>query len=257
MIAPLKPPASVWFRTFVHRPAAELRLVCFPHAGGTAAGFRGWGEQLPPSIEVVAVQYPGRQDRFGEPPAPDMATLADEITRSLLPLLDRPVAFFGHSMGGTVAYEVARRLPRELRPALVRLFASARRGPAECRPLEPRYRGVEGLVTYVRELGGMGAALLDDPDLREIVIPPLLGDFHIVDTYRHVPGRPLSCPVTAVVGSHDPSNTRAEGEQWAQYTTADFEVRELPGGHFYTETATAELMALLTEKLAPAQALRS
>ncbi|MFF4735079.1 thioesterase II family protein [Streptomyces sp. NPDC001262] len=245
-------PHAAWFRTFAPRPAAETRLFCFPHAGGAASAFRGWAAGLPASVEVTAVQYPGRQDRYDEDPAPDMATLVADITEAIVPLVDRPVAFFGHSMGATVAYEVARALPRELRPALVRFFASARRAPDACRPLDPGFRGDDGIVRYIRALGGSGAALLADPELLEVALPALRGDFGLIETYRHVPGAPLICPVTAVVGADDSHNAPADVQRWARYTTSAFELRVLPGGHFYTETATEELLGLLAGRLAPA-----
>ncbi|WP_432140283.1 thioesterase II family protein [Streptomyces sp. bgisy084] len=241
-----------WFRTFVPRPAAESRLFCFPHAGGAASAFRGWATGLPASVEVTAIQYPGRQDRYDENPAPDMATLVKEISEAIGPLVDRPVAFFGHSMGGTVAYEVARALPRELRPALVRLFVSARRTPDKCRPLAPEWQSDDGLLRYIRGLGGTGAALLAEPELLPVALPVLRGDFQLIDTYSHVPGAPLMCPVTALVGADDIHNTPADAEGWSRYTTSGFEVCVLPGGHFYTETATEELLELLADRLVPA-----
>ncbi|MFI9239250.1 thioesterase II family protein [Streptomyces sp. NPDC053079] len=246
------PTRSAWFRTFTPRPAARIRLICFPHAGGAASAFRGWAAGLPASVEVTAVQFPGRQDRYDETPPSDMAALVAAITEEIGPLLDRPVAFFGHSMGATVAYEVARALPRELRPALVHLFASARRAPAECRPLAPEFQGDEGVLRYVRGLGGTGAALLADPALLDVALPVLRTDFGLIDTYRHQPGAPLMCPVTAIVGSDDTYNTPAEAQAWSHYTTAAFGLHVLPGGHFYTETATEELLEVVTERLAPA-----
>ncbi|MFF0161138.1 thioesterase II family protein [Streptomyces sp. NPDC005263] len=240
---------SAWFRTFTPRPSAAVRLICFPHAGGAASAFRGWAELLPPSVEVTAVQYPGRQDRVMVDPAPDMDTLVRDITAAITPLLDRPVAFFGHSMGGTVAFEVARALPRDLRPALVRLFASARKPPHACEPLAPEFRGDEGVLRYVAGLGGTGAALLRHEELREIALPVLRGDFHLIDTYAYRPGAPLTCPVTAIAGAFDTSCTRTEAEGWARYTTGPCDVRVLPGGHFYLETVPRELMALIAAQL--------
>ncbi|MEU7133059.1 alpha/beta fold hydrolase [Streptomyces sp. NPDC046261] len=246
------PSRTAWFRTFTPRPAATTRLLCFPHAGGAASAFRGWAAGLPASVEVTAVQYPGRQDRYEEAPASDMTALVAAITGSIGPLLDRPVAFFGHSMGATVAYEVARALPRELRPALVHLFASARRAPDRCRPPGPEFRGDEGVLRYVRDLGGTGAALLDHPELLAVALPALRADFALIDTYRHRPGAPLMCPVTALVGSDDTYNTPADAQEWARFTTAGFGLHVLPGGHFYTETATDELLEVVTGRLAPA-----
>ncbi|MFJ5552099.1 thioesterase II family protein [Streptomyces sp. NPDC093225] len=245
---------SAWFRTFAPRPAAALRLICFPHAGGAASAYRGWAELLPPSIEVTAVQYPGRQDRIMVDPPADMDTLVREITAEIGPLLDRPVAFFGHSMGGTVGYEVARALPRELRPALVHFFPSARKAPHDCAPLAPEYRGDDGILRYVAGLGGNAGLLVAHEELRELALYVLRADFHLIDTYAHRPGAPLACPVTAVTGSYDAACTSADAAAWATYTTGAFDRRELPGGHFYLESAPEELLALLADALLPVTA---
>ncbi|MEU7022194.1 alpha/beta fold hydrolase [Streptomyces sp. NPDC046203] len=247
---------SAWFRTFLPRPSAELRLICFPHAGGAASAFRGWAELLPSSIEVTAVQYPGRQDRIMADPSPDMDTLVRDLAAEIGPLLDRPVAFFGHSMGGTVAYEVARALPRELRPALVHLFASARKAPGDCVPPAPEYRGDEGMLRYVTSLGGAAGRLVAHEELRDIALFTLRADFHLIDTYTHRPGAPLLCPITAIAGAYDTACTAADSAAWAGYTTGRFELRELPGGHFYLESAPERLMDLLTDTLMPAPAAR-
>ncbi|WP_441245343.1 thioesterase II family protein [Kitasatospora sp. McL0602] len=239
-----------WFRTFVPRPHARVRLVCFPHAGGAAAAFRGLAGQLPPSVELVAVQYPGRQDRYGEQPAPDMDTLAGDIAAAITPLLDRPVAFFGHSLGGTVAFETARKLPARYRPALRHFFASARRAPSVPNPNAALLQDDAGVLEYVRRLGGLGAQLLEDEELREMALPVLRADFHLVDTYTYTPGAPLLCPLTAVVGEDDAACRPEDARRWAECTAGGFDLQVLPGGHFYLESAAAELTALLTDKLA-------
>ncbi|WP_316522803.1 thioesterase II family protein [Kitasatospora brasiliensis] len=238
-----------WFRTYAARPQARVRLVCFPHAGGSAAAFRELSGRLPASVELTAVQYPGRQDRYGEPPAPDMDTLATTIAAAVEPLLDRPVAFFGHSLGATVAFETARRLSSRHRPALRHLFASARRAPAVPNQGPDIGRDDASVLAYVRGLGGTGAALLEDEDLREMALPVLRADFRLVDTYRYSPGAPLLCPITAVVGAEDDACRPDHARRWAECTAAGFDLRVLPGGHFYPETHPAELTELLTGTL--------
>jgi surfactin synthase thioesterase subunit len=199
-------------------------------------------------VELTAVQYPGRQDRYGETPAPDLDTLAAAIAAAVEPLLDRPVAFFGHSLGATVAFETARRLSSRHRPALRRLFASARRAPAVPGPAGIG-RDDATVLDYVRRLGGTGARLLEDEDLREMALPVLRADFHLVDTYTYVPGAPLLCPITAVVGEEDGACRPEHALRWAECTAGGFDLRVLPGGHFYPETHPAELTALLTGTL--------
>ncbi|MDH6626470.1 surfactin synthase thioesterase subunit [Streptomyces sp. LBL] len=243
------PAASVWFRTFVPHSTARLRLFCFPHAGGGASAFRELAALAPPEIEVTAVQYPGRQDRFGEPPLTEMSAMVGDIAGAMETWLDRPVAFFGHSMGATVAFETARLLRRRYPAAVTRLFASARKAPQ----VDLRDRMVfpddTTVMEYVRGLGGIGAALLEDADLRELTLPTLRGDFALLAGYRFVPGAPLTCPLTVINGADDAAFTERDALLWARHTAAGTETHTFPGGHFYLESQPRRLMEFLARRL--------
>ncbi|MEU0674546.1 alpha/beta fold hydrolase [Streptomyces sp. NPDC006172] len=243
-----------WFRVYVPRPSARLRLFCFPHAGGAASTFRELARLAPPDVELVAVQYPGRQDRFGEPLADTLDALVRDVTAALLPRLDRPAAFLGHSMGGTVAFEVARRLRATHPGAPAHLFVSARKAPHIDMGRALAFRDDADAMAYVQALGGAGAALLADPELRELTLPVLRGDFRLVETYRFRPSAPLTCPITVVTGDTDPSCGPDDAARWARHTVAAHTVRTLPGGHFYLETAGPQLMSLIAEALCAAPA---
>ena len=242
-------PGSSWLRVFVPRPAARLRLFCFPHAGGSAAAFRRLAEIAPDTVEVTAVQYPGRQDRFTDPHPDSLVALAAETAEAIAPRLDRPAAFLGHSMGGTVAFEAIRRLRPHHPNAVVRLFASARKPPQADFSQSLRFRDDEDAMAYVRALGGTGARLLEDPELRELALPALRADFRLIETYRFVAGAPLTCPITVVVGDSDGSCTLTDAQGWARHTVAGHDAEALPGGHFYLETAPERLLALLLHRL--------
>jgi pyochelin biosynthetic protein PchC len=240
------------FRTFLPRPEAQVRLVCFPGAGSGANYYRGWVDLLPPSIELVAAQYPGRQDRYNEAFITDMAELADEIGRDVSSI-EAPMAFFGHSLGATIAFEVALRLRPRFPLPIARLFASARRAPADCRTSDGQVSvgelGDTAMRAYIQRLHGADAAMLGD-DLWQVTVPVLRNDLQLAGRYRYVAGSRLTCPITAIVAEQDVATvTEPEAHAWADCTIVSFDSHVLPGGHLYLEDDPATLISLLVEKL--------
>ncbi|MFD7998263.1 thioesterase II family protein [Streptomyces mirabilis] len=241
-----------WFRRYgsAARRAPRLRLVCFPHAGGNAQLFHGWAVRLPADVELLAVRYPGRQERLAEPCVEDMDTLADAVTGALLPHLDRPLALFGHSMGSSVAYETALRL--ESRHGVVprRLMVSARSAPHRARPTGLHLRADDDLVAGVRRLGDLGSEAYDVPELRELLLPALRADYRLIENYRPArPPRRVRTPITAYLGRSDPGCDPDAVAAWSELSTADFALRTYPGDHFYLAPREAELVADITKDL--------
>lgn len=239
----------LWLRTFVPRPRARLRLFCFPHAGGAAGTYRPWADLLPPDVELVAVQYPGRHDRFGEPCVASMEELVAGAGADVARLLDLPYALFGHSMGATAAFETARRFQREGLPGPLRLFVSARAAPSRSRPVEVDTDSDAALLAHVRRLGSAGGRHLDaEPRLRPVVLPSLRGDLAVLNGYRFT-GEPVRCPVTAIAGSTDDSVQPEDIWAWQRHTTQPVHRVELPGGHFYLETVAADVVDLVLRQV--------
>lgn len=230
-----------WTRTFVSRPDAGLRLVCFPYAGGSATAFREWPQLLPSTVEIVAIQYPGRNDRFAEALVPDLTTLADEITEAIAPELGRNTIFFGHSLGATLAFEVARRLRPKFPAPLARLIVSARRAPSVPQ-LRHEVLGDQDLRARVHELGGRGSAVLDDAESLALMLPMLRNDFAMANNYRYRPGPPLACPITAITASEDQAVDPSEVQRWRDHTIGGFELLTVEGGHFYLEERLSGLL---------------
>src|SRR5262249_46498083 len=143
------------------RPAARLRLLCFPHAGGAASAYHGWGAGLPEEIDVRAVQPPGHESRLREPPATSPEALVDDIPRAPGPVLESPFALFGHSLGALVAFELTRALRRQGRPLPERLLVSGRRGPqvAETGPAIDALPDADFLDALAQRYGGIPDAV--------------------------------------------------------------------------------------------------
>ncbi|MBL1103062.1 thioesterase [Streptomyces sp. 5-8] len=241
-----------WFR--VYREAPEgVRLFCFPHAGGAASYFFPWSRSLPADIEVLAVQYPGRQDRRSEPCIRAVPELADRIHAAIRPRLAQPFAFFGHSMGAVLAFEVASRIARDEGVAPAHLFVSGRRAPSRVRHEELHRAGTAALVAEVRALGGTDPRVLADKDLLDLVLPTIRADYTAIETYRFDSAPPLSCDVTAMVGDSDPKASIDDTAAWSQHTLGRFDLRIFPGDHFYLDECRAGVLDVIASALSGAR----
>ncbi|MFI1095901.1 thioesterase II family protein [Streptomyces sp. NPDC020917] len=230
-----------WLRVFHPRPDRELRLVCFPHAGGSATYYFPLSQSLDPRFEVAAVQYPGRQDRRREPLVDSVPELADRIADVLEGLHGERFAFFGHSMGAVLSFEVACRLRERGATGPLRLIVSGRRAPSRFREGWVHLRDDAGLVAELKKVGGTDERLLADPELLATVLPVTRNDYRAVETYRFAGGPRLDCPVTALVGDTDPQTTVDDAAAWAEHTTGPFDLKVFPGGHFYLDAQRARV----------------
>ncbi|MGN9758841.1 thioesterase II family protein [Streptomyces sp. SD31] len=243
---PLLSDTDLWLRRFHDAPqGAAPRVVCFPHAGGAASWYRPLATGLATRAEVLVVQYPGRQDRHNEPLIDDVHVLARRITEVVAPLRDRPLVLFGHSMGASVAFEVATAL--QARSAEVaHLYVSGRRAPQHSHDEQVHRLDDAGVIAEVRRLAGTDSRVFDDEELVRMVLPAIRGDYRAAETYRYRPGPPLTCPVTALTGDADPKTTVQEAADWQERTTGPFQLRVFPGGHFFLAEHSTAVMDLLS-----------
>ncbi|MBT2440926.1 thioesterase [Streptomyces sp. ISL-36] len=243
-------PQERWLRGF--RPAtasASVRLVCLPHAGGWASFFRTWTDLLPDTYDHRVVQYPGRESRMADAYVTELHELADQVTEALLPLRDLPLVLFGHSMGASLAYEVARRLQERGHPPH-HLVVSGHGAPSTRRPGTVHTLDDAAFLERIRELGGIDDAVLRHPELLELVLGPLRNDYRLIETYRPRELPVLSCPITAVRGDRETGHTPDQARAWGELTAGDFALLTQPGGHFYLKDRAAELIAELLPRLA-------
>jgi medium-chain acyl-[acyl-carrier-protein] hydrolase len=235
------------------RRADRLQLICFPFAGGGPAAFSTWPGLLPPDVDVLCVQPPGRGERLAEPPLRRLDDLVDDLVDALLRAdpTAAPTVFFGHSLGAVAAFEVARSLRRRGHPSPDRLLVSGAAAPQTPNTAQVHRMSDEDLLEHTRALGGTPDELLRDPKLRAVVLPALRADFAMHETYRYRPEPPLDCPVTAFAGTDDAEVPPTEAALWRTQTTAGFDLHPLPGGHFFLHSARAALLGLIAEALAP------
>ena len=245
-----------WIRGY--RPApGGVPLFCFPHAGGAASYFHRWSALLAPGIEVLAVQYPGREDRAAEPCLTSIGDLADQVHAALGPWLPGRFGFFGHSMGAILAFEVARRIAREQGGGPAHLFVSGRPGPPRRRHRDLHRAGDPAFIAELASLGGTDPRILQDREVLEMILRVMRGDYTASETYRFEPGPPLSCDITAMTGDQDWLNTAADAAAWSAHTTGAFDLRVFPGGHFYLDDCRAQVLEVISSSLAGSAASSS
>jgi amino acid adenylation domain-containing protein len=229
---------------------ARLRLFCFPYAGAGASIYRTWSDGLPADVEVCPVQLPGRGTRLTETPFTRLAPLVEALARAMGPLLDKPFAFFGHSLGALVVFELARQLRRQSGVQPVRLFVSADFAPQ----VHHRERPIHALpenefLAELRRLSGIPGKVLAETDLMQLMLPILRADFAVYETYAYSMEPPLNCPISTFGGLQDQRVSRGDLEAWRDQTSGSFSLRMFPGDHFFWNTTQPLLLQALSEEL--------
>lgn len=238
-----------WFST-QPKPHAKLRLFCVPYAGGGNWIFQTWMKSLPESVEVRPIQLPGRGPRIKDPLFRQLVPFAEAIAEGILSDCNRPFAFFGHSMGAMLSFEIARYLRRAYQIKPVRLFVAGRRAPQIPDTDPPSYNLPESeFIEELRRIKGTPNEVLEHPELMQMMIPILRSDFEVCQTYECIPDRPLDCPISAFGGLEDDEETRERIEPWREQTTNSFSLHMLPGDHFFLHTSESLLLRLLSEQL--------
>lgn len=231
-------------------PQANLRLFCFPYAGGGALSFRTWPNGLSTTIEVCAVELPGRGTRMRLAPFTQLEPLVEALAQALLPNLNKPFALFGHSMGGLVSFELARLIRRKYGLLPVHLFVSGRRAP-QVPDLDPPIHALPepAFLDELRRYNGTPEAVLENKELMQLLLPILRADFAVLETYVYTTEPPLGCPITAFGGLQDCKVSCDHLEAWRNQTSASFSLQMLPGDHFFLNSAQALLLQSLTQHL--------
>lgn len=225
--------STTWLRRYRPTTTATTRLVCFPHAGGAASFFHPMAARFAPAVDVLSIQYPGRQDRRHESCVDSVAALADLIADELVGLGDDlPTVYFGHSMGAVLAFEVTLRLETAGGPAPRSVVASGRRAPSAHRDERVHLRDDDGIVAELKLLNGTDAALLADSEILRMSMPAIRGDYTAIETYvgSH---RRIRAGITVLTGGEDPKTSLDEARAWERHTAGAFRVVVLPGGHFF------------------------
>jgi medium-chain acyl-[acyl-carrier-protein] hydrolase len=250
--------SSGWLRCLRPREEALLRLFCFPYAGGGSAAYRAWPALVPESVEVWAVQLPGREARLAEAPFTELRAMLAAMTPPLLPALDLPFVFFGHSMGALISFELTRHLRRHVGLRPEHLLVSARRAPQLPAARAPIHALPEQLFKEeILQFTGTPPEVFADEELARIFLPLLRADIALCETYEYEEEDALSVPITAFGGTRDEGVESRHLEAWCELTTAPCAVHLFEGGHFYLREAQSALLKKVSSLLTrTANALR-
>lgn len=232
-------------------PTPRCRLFCFPHAGGAASFFRTWPDGLPDDVELVAIQLPGREQRLTEPPFTAIAEVLPLLVAGIHPLLDRPFAFFGYSLGAFVSLEVARRLRAQHGLDPLHLFVAGQRAPQVPDRETPfcHLPDAEFFDVIRTRYDGLSDEVMRNADLMQFIKIALRADIEMNETYEHRPEQPLGCPITAYHGVEDDSVREDEVASWSVQTTGRFSMQTFPGNHFFVERSRVDMLRAISADL--------
>jgi medium-chain acyl-[acyl-carrier-protein] hydrolase len=231
-------------------PHAEVRLFCLPYAGGGASTYHGWQGVAPRHIQVCALELPGRGRLIRSPPFSRLAPLVRALVTSIEAAPDYPFALFGHSMGGLIAFELARSLRERGGPQPAHLFVSATAAP--CTPstgsLVAGATDAE-LKKKLRDLNGTPEALLENEALMALILPTFRADFSVLETYQYREEPPLAVPITVFGGVSDPLVKPSDLDGWHRQSTGGSGLRFFPGDHFFVHSASTDVMGAIANAL--------
>ncbi|MCU0532567.1 MAG: thioesterase II family protein [Hydrococcus sp. Prado102] len=241
---------NAWIKCSRPNSKANLRLFCFPYAGGGTWSFRDWSDNLPQTIEVCSIELPGRGTQMKSPPFTQLHPLVCAIADALRLYLNKPFAFFGHSMGGLISFEVARLLRKNYGLMPVHLFVSGRRAPQ----LQPTKSPIHKLpqtafIEELKNLNGTPSEVLNNHELMELMLPILRADFAVLETYNYTSETPLSCPIAVFGGLQDSEVSYDELEAWREQTSSEFALHLFQGNHFFIHSEQKILLQLIAQNI--------
>ncbi len=238
-----------WIQRYRPNDQARLRLFCFPYAGGRASIFRPWTDGLPAEIEVCSIQLPGREERLRELPYKRLGPLVEDLVVALVPYLDRPFAFYGHSMGALVSFEVARLLHKEYDRHPVALYLAAFRAPQLPNPNIKIHHLPTEVFKVVLRADGIPETILQNDELMQLMLPTLRADYEVCDTYEYHEETALPCPFFLYCGQEDVRIRESDMLPWPVHTSGESRLTLVPGSHLFIHSSQDMLLTEITQSL--------
>lgn len=223
-------------------------LVCFPFAGGGASVYNSWKKSFADIVNVCPVQLPGREDRILEKPYKNMEQLVADVVSELCNWCNKKIYLLGHSMGGKIAYETAKKI-EEKKKKVEMLIVSGSRVPHIPEPNPIYHLPDSRFISSLEKFEGIPESILENRELLAFFLPMLRADFEMNETYYTKKTICLNCPIIAMGGSLDEEANEEEISLWQKYTSGKFEYRIFEGGHFFIKQREKEVMHFVKEKI--------
>jgi medium-chain acyl-[acyl-carrier-protein] hydrolase len=227
----------------------RARLIAFPYAGAGAVAYHQWASLLPADIELISIQYPGRGRLRNMSPCASIEELAAEACKTVLLFTDKPFYFFGHSMGGRVAFQTIRLLTRSGKHLPKAFIASACEAPSSEPDRKPSLHTLpdEQFIDGIKDYGGMPAEVLQSPDMLSFVLPLLRADMTALETWCCPKVPPLNIPMVVLSGENDPIVDLEQQRRWSEFANSAFSFQVLSGGHFFIKDQLPAVIGIIKE----------
>lgn len=239
-----------WIRYQKPKIDSKISLFCFPYSGGAASTYRTWGEKLPQQIEILPIQLPGRETRIGERPFSKMSELIPVLADALNPYLDKKYAFFGHSLGSLISFELARELRRRKKSLPACLFVSSFSAPHLANLELPIHTAPDSiLIEKLKNYNGTPLEVLTNREIMELMLPTLRADFSLRETYLFTNEKPLNSAIFAYGGENDATVRLDSLMAWRGHTDGAFNFQLFAGDHFYLHRSFELLLKAILRDL--------
>lgn len=238
-----------WLTSINESRDPTAQLFCIPYAGGGASVFRSWKKYLSPKIAAYAIQLPGRETRFSEPPDRDLKTVALAIADAITRTPNLPFAIFGHSLGAAIAYEVTAQLEAQNRKPL-QLFISGRQSPDRKSLRKPiAHLPDEEFIEQLKAYNTTPREIFENSEIVELLLPMLKADFSMAENYQHQINSKLQTPIIALGSKGDIWLSPESIANWANKTHGSFSSHWFEGGHLYLNQEAEALVRYIQQIL--------
>ena len=239
-----------WIDFSKNNSNSKLRLFCLSYAGGAASTFSSWSANITSEVEICPIELPGHGYRISEQPFDQLEPLIEELANALLPHLEKPFAFFGHSMGGLISFELAHLLHQKFKLNPEHLYISGRRAP-QIPSSEPPIHDLDKpeFINELELLNGTPKPVLENAELMELFLPILRADFTAIETYVYASKPLLDLPITVLGGLQDDEISYEDLDAWREQTTASFSIKMFQGDHFFVNSNRSTVLQFLNQEL--------